>query len=186
MNILDYVILGVVAISLVIGLVKGLIKQLLTVVGIIAVATLTATVSPFVENWLSGVIAAEGTRAAVAMFASVVLIAVVYGVIAWLIGRAFKKVKIIKAVDKILGGVVSIVVVYLVFAVIFGVFTMTGEEFLPKLKSLLGDQIENSWIAQKIYGVDVNFFGKWVVEGIAEKLIKSFQPAGEAALALLR
>ena len=186
MNILDYVILGVLAIGMIIGLVKGLIKQLLTVGGIVVVALLTATVSPFVQNWLSGVIAAEGTRAAVAMFASVVLIAVVYGVIAWLISKALKKVKIIKALDKILGGVVSIVVVYLVFAVIFGVFTMTGEEFLPKLKSLLGDQIENSWFAQKIYGVDVNFFGKWVVEGIAEKLIQSFQPAEEAARALLR
>ena len=186
MNVIDYVIFGILAISMIIGFFKGLLKQLLTFGGIIVVALLTATVSPFVQNWLSGVIEAEGTRAAVAMFATVVLLAVVYGVLAWLIGKLLKKIKIIKALDKILGGVMAIAVVYFTFAVIFGLFTMTGEGFLPTLKGWIGDAINNSWFGQKIYSVDANFFGKWVIEGIAEKLISNFQPAEEAALAFLR
>ncbi|MCH5159889.1 MAG: CvpA family protein [Clostridiales bacterium] len=179
MNILDYVILGILAISMIVGFIKGFIKQLLTVGGIIVVALLTATVSPFVQNWLTGVIESDGTRAAVAMFGTVILLIAVYSVLAWLIGKLLKKIHIIKILDKILGGVMGIAVVYLVFAVIIGLFTMTGEGFLPTLKSLLGESIETSWFSTNIYSN--NFFGKWVIEGIAEKLIQNFKPAEEAA-----
>ena len=175
MNYIDYVIFAILAISLVVGFFKGLIKQLLTVGGIIVVALLTATVSPFVQNWLSGLIEAEGTRTAVAMFATVILLSVVYGVLAWLLGKLLKKINLIKFLDKLLGGVMGIAVVYLAFAVIFGLFTMTGEGFLPSLKSFLGEPIQNSWFNAHIY--NNNFFGKWVIQGIAEKLIQNFQPA---------
>ena len=181
MSIVDYVIFAILAISMIVGFIKGFIKQLLTVGGVIVVALLTAVVSPFVQNFLSSYIEAEGTRAAVAMFATVILLAAVYGLLAWLVGKLLKKVKLIKALDKILGGVMGIAVVYLVFAVIFGLFTMTGEGFLPTLKSFLGEPIQNSWFNAHIYSN--NFFGKWVIEGIAEKLIQNFKPAEEAALA---
>ena len=183
MNYIDYIIFAILAISLVVGFFKGLIKQLLMVGGIIVVALLTATVSPFVQNWLAGIIAAEGTRAAVAMFATVILLSVVYGLLAWLVGKLLKKITLIKALDKILGGVMGIAVVYLVFAVIFGLFTMTGEGFLPALKGWIGEPIQNSWFNAHIY--NNNFFGKWVIEGIAQKLIDNLAPAEEAARALL-
>ena len=178
MNVLDYVILGILAISMIIGFVKGLIKQLLTFGGIIVVALLTATVSPIVQSWLVGVIESDGTRAAVAMFATVILLAVVYGVVAWLLGKLLKKIRLIKVLDKVLGGVMGIAVVYFTFAVIFALFTQTGEGFLPTLKSWLGESIETSWFNANIY--NNNFFGNWVINGIAEKLIESFQPAESA------
>ena len=182
MNLIDYVIFAILVISMIVGFVKGFIKQLLTVGGIIVVALLTATVSPFVQNWLAAYIEAEGTRAAVAMFATVILLSAVYGLLAWLLGKFLKKIKLIKHLDRILGGVMGIAVVYLVFAVIFGLFTMTGEGFLPTLKGFLGEPIENSWFNAHVYSN--NFFGKWVIEGIAEKLIQNFKPAEEAARAL--
>ena len=175
MNVLDYVILAILAISMIVGFTKGLLKQLLTVAGIIVVALLTATVAPIVQSWLVNVIPSEGTRAAVAMFAAVILLAVAYGVLAWLLGKILKKVKLIKALDKILGGVMGIAVVYLVFAVIFALFLDTGDGFLPTLKGWLKGSIENSWFNAHIY--NKNFFGDWVINGIAQKLIESFKPA---------
>ena len=183
MNIIDYIILGILAISMIVGFVKGLIKQLLTFGGIIVVALLTATVSPWVQSWFASSIESEGTRAAVAMFATVILLAVVYGVVAWLIGKLLKRIHLIKVLDKILGGVMGIAVVYFTFAVIFAVFTQTGEGFLPTLKSWLGESIENSWFNAHVY--NNNFFGNWVINGIAEKLIQNFKPSEEAARAFV-
>ena len=176
MNTLDYVILGALAISLVIGFLKGLIKQLLAVGGVIVITTLTATVTPYVDNWIAPYLEAEGTRAAVAMFGAVILIAVAYSLIGLIIGKILKKVSIIKVLDKVLGGVVGIVLVYLIFAVVFALLTQTGE-FLPKIKSLLGDQLETSWFAQNVYGDGKNFFGDWIINGIFEKLMEALKPA---------
>ena len=177
MNFLDYVILAILAVSMVVGFLKGLLKQLLTVGGIIVVALLTAVVSPWVQSWFVDVIESEGTRSAVAMFATVILLAVAYGFVAWLISKLLKKIHLIKVLDKVLGGAMGIVVVYLVFAVVFALFTQTSEDFLPTLKGWLGESIETSWFGQNIYNGDANFFGNWVINGIAEKLIQSFQPA---------
>ena len=176
MNYIDYIIFAILAISMIMGFIKGLIKQLLTVGGIIVVALLTATFTPFVQGWLDGIMSQE-TGAAVAMFATVILLSVVYSLLAWLLRKLLNRIHIIKILDKVFGGVMGIVVVYLVFAVIFGVFTMTGDGFLPLLKSGLQEGFQNSWFGQNIYTLKGNFFGKWVIEGIAEKLIQNLQPA---------
>ena len=183
MNVLDYVIFAFLAISMIIGFVKGFIKQLLTVGGFIVVPLLTATLTPYVQNWFSGIEALSNISAPMAMFATLIALAIVYAILAWLIGKLLKKIKLIKALDKILGGLMGIVVVYLLFAVVFGVFTLTSEEFLPTLRSLLGDSIETSWFNANVYSN--NFFGNWVINGIYEKLIENFPQAEEAARALV-
>ena len=186
MNTLDYVILVALAASLVIGFVKGLIKQLLAVGGIIVITTLTATVTPYVDSWIAPYIESEGTRAAVAMFGAVILIAAVYGLVGWLIGRILKKIKIFNLLNRVLGGVVGVVVVYLIFAVVFALLTQTGEIFLPKIKALLGESIETSWFAQNVYGNGRNFFGNWVINGIAQRLLDSLVPPAEAYVSGIR
>ena len=175
MNVLDFIILAILALSMVIGFFKGLIKQLLTVVGIVVVAMLTAIVAPYVQNWFASTEMAEGTRSAVAMFATVILLAVVYSILAMLVSRLLKRFHLIKMLDRLLGGAMGIVVVYLVFAVIFALILNTSAEFLPKLKSWLGESFGNGFFGTKIY--KNNFFGDWVINDIAEKLIKSFKPA---------
>lgn len=177
MTVLDFVILAILAISMIIGFFKGLLKQVLTLVGIIVVALLTATFSPMVQSWFVKLIENDNVRVAVAMFATLIILSVVYGVIAWLIGKLLKKVTIIKILDKILGGLMGILVVYFVFAVIFAVFLDTNPNFLKNLKNLLGDSFENGWFGQHIYGGGKNFFGNWVIQRIAQKLIDAFQPA---------
>ena len=175
MNVLDYIIIALFVASTVYGLFKGLIKQALTIVGVIVVAMLTATVAPYVQSWLAGVIADENTRTVVAMIASVVLLVAAYSLLALIVQRLLKKVKVINVVDRLLGGLIGFAVVYFVFAVIFALLNDTAETFMPLLKGWLGDSFKNSWFATHIYSN--NFFGHWIINGIAEKLINNLQPA---------
>ena len=175
MNILDYVIIAIFVIGTVIGVFKGFIKQLLTIVGVIVVATLTATIEPFVQSWFTKVIASENARSIVALIVTVILLIVAYGLFALLIQRVLKNITIIKVVDRILGGLIGFAVVYFVLAVVVAVFLNTSETFMPTIKGWLSGHFQNSWIVTKIYGK--NFFGDWIINDIARKLIDKLRPA---------
>ena len=175
MNVLDYIILALFIASTVYGLFKGLIKQALTIVGVIVVATLTATVAPYVQSWMTNLIADENTRAVVAMIAAAALLIVGYTLLALLVRRLLHKVKVNKVVDKLLGGLIGFAVVYFVFAVLFALFNDTAETFMPLLKGWLGDSFRNSWFSNHVYAN--NFFGHWIINDIAQKLINNLQPA---------
>ena len=175
MNILDYVIIAIFAFSVILGLFKGFIKQILTVIGVIVVATLTATIAPYVQNWLADAIPDDNTRTIVAMMASVFLLIIAYTIFALIIQRILQKVNIIKVVDKLLGGLIGAVAVYLVFAVIVALFNSTGEQFMPIVKGWLGESFKTSWVTTHIYAN--NFFGDWVIKDIAEKLLNYLAPA---------
>ena len=179
MAVIDFIVLGALVLGVFIGYKKGLIKQLLTVVGIVVVAMFTAIVAPYVQNWLANTEMAEGTRSAVAMVIAGVLLIVVYSILASLLGRILKRLNIIKALDKILGAVVSVLVVYLVFSVLFALVNDTSEEFLPFIKGLLGEGFQTGFFGTRVFSSENNFFGHWVINDIAEKLIKSFKPAEE-------
>ena len=174
MNILDYIVLILAAGCVVFGVFKGIIKQVLTIIGIIFVATLTATVAPYVQSWFANTSLDENSRTVVAMIATVVLLAAVYAVAAVLLQKLFKKHDIVKIVDSLLGAVLGFAVVYLTFAVIFALFNNTPDDFMPLLKSWAGSTFRDSWMAQHIYRK--NPFGNWVVVDIAQKLLDKLNP----------
>ena len=175
MNILDYVIIAIFAFSVLLGLFKGFIKQILTVIGVIVVATLTATVAPYVQNWLVDAIPDDNTRTIVAMIAAVLILIIAYSIFALLMQRIFQKIKIVKVVDKLLGALIGAVAVYLVFAVIIALFNSTSDTFMPIVKGWLGKSFNTSWVATHIYAN--NFFGDWVIKDIAAKLLRYLQSA---------
>ena len=173
MNVLDYIYIALVVLAFLVGFWKGFIKQVLAVVGVIVVAMLTATVEPYVQNWFVNTSLSEGARNVVAMIATVVLLSVGYAFLALLIRKLLKSVKIISIIDRILGAVFGVAVVYFVFALVFGLFTNTSDNFLSHVKNAVGDYVKNSWVVTHIY--KNNFFGDWVIDGIAKKLINNLQ-----------
>lgn len=173
MNVLDYIVLVLFVISTVNGLFKGFIKQTLTIVGVFVVTMLTATVTPLVQSWFVNVIEDENTRTLVAMVASVILLIVAYTILALIVRRILRKVKIIKLLDKLLGGLIGFGVMYFVLAVVYALMLNTGDSFMPTIKGWVGDTFETSWIGNHIYAN--NFFGDWVINGIAEKILDSLQ-----------
>ena len=86
-----------------------------------------------------------------------------------------KRLHVLKFLDRMLGGLLGFAVVYLIFAVIFALFNETGEQFMPRLKALVGDSFVSSWVGQHIYAN--NFFGRWIIVDIAKKLLESLTPA---------
>ena len=173
MNILDYIILGLLAVSLVIGLIKGFIKQLLTILGVFVVATVTATVAPYVQSWFTSFIPNDNARTIVAMIVSALIVIIVYSIVALLLRAILTKIKILKVIDVILGGLTGIAVVYMIFAVVFALLLSTGENFLVATKGALGETFQNSWFGTHIYSN--NFFGDWIIKGIAEKILGGLQ-----------
>lgn len=172
MNVLDYIILAAFAIGLILGLIKGFVKQILAIAGVILISTLTAVLCPYVQNWLTDLIANEGTRNVVALIVTVVGLLVIYLVIGLLVGKLLSKFKTISLINRIIGGVVALVTVYLSVAVIMALFNNTGDGFFTLLKNTgVGKAFKESWFANNLY--KNNFFGKWLIQGIAQKLMNS-------------
>ena len=174
MNIVDYIVLISVVGAIAIGVFKGVIQQVLSVLGIFFVATLTATVAPYVQNWFANTEMPEGARTVVAMIATVLLLAGVYAVIAVIVQKALKKYEVVRVVDAVVGGVLGLVSAYMSLAVIFSLFNSTPDGFLPLLKSWAGPTFKESWMAQHIFAK--NPFGDWLVVDIAQKILDKFTP----------
>lgn len=168
MQIIDYVILGIAAIGLIVGLIRGFIGQLLALLGIVAVAVGTSYLFRFPMQWLSGVIPDEKVLSIVCIVLTAIVLAIVYGVIAHFVKKPFKHFKLLKAVDKILGGVLSVAVVYALVAIFVEALQRTDIEFMAKISELLAPQTENSVIINSVYSN--NFFGKWIFDVISEAI----------------
>lgn len=174
MNVLDYIILAAVAVGIVFGIIKGFLKLLFSVLGVFVVSIGTAAASPYVQTWFEKSIENEYTRAVVAMLISFIVILVVYILLSLLVTKLLTKNKTVNVVNRLLGGLIGIVMVYMIFAVIIALIINTSPEFLKSIKDSIGGEFVNSWIRQHIYGN--NFFGKWIIEDIAMKLLNNITP----------
>ena len=180
MNIIDIILIIVFVGSLVIGILKGLIKQIFVIVGFLVVIFGTAVVAPYVQNWFVNLIPDENTRAIIGTVATVILLSVGTALLSWLIRKLVHRSKAIGAIDRILGGVVSLAVAFLAVSVFVELILNTGDLFLPATKSLLKEPLEQSAVVQAVYGN--NFFGRLIINEIANSILDSLRPAEEAML----
>lgn len=168
MAILDYIIIGVLAIGLIIGIVKGFIKQLLTLLGILVVAIGTAYLCKFPQMWFSGLIENETILTVVSFLVTIVALSLVYSLLAFFIRKAFKSVKIISVLDRILGMLSGILVGYAIMALIIALFQNTGEDFMAFARPFFDEQIEQSVLVQYVF--TPNLLGDWLTEVIRSSL----------------
>ena len=173
MQIIDYVFIACFLIGLIVGVIKGLISQILALLGVVGVAVGTAYLFKFPQQWLSNVIPNENIASIVAIILTFVVLAVVYCVIAYFVKKPFKNIKLMKAIDKILGLVLGVFAAYAIVGVFVALLTQTNAEFLAKTKELLGAQMENSVIVKYVYSN--NFFGNWILD-IITKGVSSILP----------
>ncbi len=168
MQIIDYVIIAIAVIGLIVGLIRGFISQLLALLGIVAVAVGTSYLFKYPQQWFSGLIANEKVCTIVAIVLTVIVLAIIYGIIAHFVKKPFKHFKLLKAVDKLLGAVLSVAVVYALVAIFVEALTRTDIEFLAKINEALKPQTENSLIINSVYSN--NFFGKWIFDTISNAI----------------
>lgn len=166
MQIIDFVILAVLLIGLVIGVVRGFIGQLLALLGIVVVAVGTSYLFRFPQQWLAAVIPNEQIVSIVAIVLTAIVILIVYSIVAKIISKIFKAFTIMKVIDKVLGAVLSIAVVYALMAIFVEALTRTDIEFMAKINEVVAPQTENSLIINTVYSN--NFFGKWILDIISD------------------
>lgn len=161
---LDYIIIAVIAIGLIVGLIKGFIKQFLTLLGIVVVAVGTAYLSRFPQTWLSGLIANETVLLVVSFLATIIVLSLVYSLLAFFIRKAFKSVKIINFLDRILGMLAGMVMGYAIMAIVIALFQNTGEDFLAFARPFFDEQLSQSVLVNYVF--TPNVFGDWIMEVI--------------------
>ena len=174
MTVLDYIFIGCAAVAVAVGAWKGLLKQLFALVGIFVVAVGTTYLAPYPAQWLSSVIEGDGLRSIVAMIITFVVLALAYGIVTAIISKIVNKGKVLGALNRVLGAVLAVGVVYLVFAVLCSLLLDTADDFLPRIKGLMQQSFRESWVMQNVYAN--NFFGNWLLGVLAEK-IPSIVPA---------
>lgn len=174
MVILDYIILGSLALGLFLGLWKGFLKQIFAIVGIFLIGLLTSVLSPYPDKWLHGVIKSDSTRHMVAVIATFVVLAVIYGIVTKLLSKVVNKIPILGWLNRLLGAIFSVAVVYMVYAVIVAIVLRANAGFMVKLQG----HFVKSWMVNHIYGgaehVGRNFFGNWLVDLFVKKITSLF------------
>ena len=165
MQIIDYVIIAIAVIGLIIGLIRGIINQLLALLGIVAVAVGTSYLFRFPMKWLSPVVHNETVLTIVSIALTAVILLVIYCIIAKLVKKPFKSIKILKGIDKVIGGIVGVAVAYAAIALFVAALTnLTDVEVFVKLNGWLSPQLEKSLIINTVYSN--NFFGNWILDVI--------------------
>lgn len=173
-NTLDCIILIAFVVSLVIGVLKGLLKQIFAIVGFFVVIFGSASLAPYVQGWFGGVMENDNSRMLLSMILSAVILSVATALLSLVIRKILTRNKAIGALDRILGGVVSLVVAYLAVSVVIELILHTNENFLPLTKGAVGGAFAESWIVNNLY--KSNFFGHFIVDGIAQKLLERLKP----------
>ena len=174
MNVLDYIILATVAAGLIFGIIKGFLKLLFSAIGVLVVTVGSGALSPVVQGWFEKAIENVNTRALVSMIISAVGILLVYVIVAHIIIKLITKNKAINVVNRLFGGLIGVVIVYLIWSVVVALFMSTSQEFMPKIKVTIGAEFYDSWIVAHIY--KNNFFGNWVIRDLALKLLPTVPP----------
>ncbi|MCM1395852.1 MAG: CvpA family protein [Corallococcus sp.] len=183
MNILDYIIIAAFVLSLVLGALKGLLKQIFAIAGFFIVVFGSAALAPYVQNWFSGLLDNESTRMLIAMILSAVLLGVATAVVSLLVRKIATRNKTVGVLNRILGGAVSLVIAYFAVSVVIELVLHTGEGFLPATKAAVGSAFEESWIVNHLY--KTNFFGRLIVDGIAQQLLEKLRPVALAFAAAM-
>lgn len=161
MQIIDYVIIGMVAIGAIVGLCRKLCKMLFDLIGIILVGIGTAYLSRFPYRWF-GFIESTTWRACAALAATLIVFSVVCGVVAYFLKKPFLKKQFPSILSRLLGMVLGAVCIYAVVSVLISVLLNANVSFVAQLREMLGTQLADSWIVNHVYAN--NFFGDWLVE----------------------
>ena len=168
MTLLDYIVAGLSVFLLIRGLFKGFLGQLFGVIGVVFVAVATANLYVFPVKWMETLIADSSTRQFVALIATGVVLFFVYKLITLLLTKLITKNKGLGVLNRIIGMLLGIFIVYGVMAIVVSLLFNTADSFMPLIKKLLSGAFEGSWIVNNVY--KNNFFGDWVVQMIVTNL----------------
>lgn len=172
----DYIILGITAVLFVIGLIKGFVKQILAIGLVFVVPVFGSVLTPYLQQWefISNLITDVNTKGIVCMVFSYVIITIAYILLSNLISKIVNKTKVVGKVNRLLGGFIGILVVYLVMSVVCVIVMGVDDYVMFKgLNESLAETFNNSWIYTNIFAGDKNFFGNWVMKSVIDTILEA-------------
>lgn len=162
MAIIDYIFIGAVVIALVVGLVKGFLSTLIELGGLIAAIFVAGKFSTLVSGWMASLIVDDSVRNIVAYLVCFIVTIIVVSIIGKLLKRVVKSVKIFSVLDRLLGLVVSVGIVYVIFSIIVPlVATQSDVVFLSDILTLINGLIPDTSYVAQIYAS--NPVGEWLM-----------------------
>lgn len=179
MNVLDWIFIAALAAGLVLGFIKGFLKPLFSVIGILVVTFGTSWLSPVVQGWMMGVEMSDTIRSVISIVIAAVILFVICGVVSFVLRKIITRGTTLNIVNRLIGGVLGVAIVYLVFAVVIA-FVSGPMGDVAGLREKFGDDVGNSWIASHIYAN--NFFGRLVVDKMAERMKEVIEKATEVGI----
>ncbi len=171
----DLAFLAITLIALIVGLCKGFFSQLFGFIGFFAAILVAFFVCKPVTELVKPAFAPlyEKVGETLGYYASLIIVFVVLmlivNIVLFLIKKLFSgligKVAVIKAVDKLLGLVFSLGVVYILFSSIIALLTLLPTDFLPEIQTTVNSQIFGGSVLKPIYAN--NPFGDWLLSLIS-------------------
>lgn len=182
MQILDIVVLVLFGIGLIYGLVKGFWDQLFNFLGVIIISAGSAFLSKYPNEWMKSLITNDSVRGIIALALTAIVIGLIYTLIARQLKKLLTSAQVLKTVDRVLGLILGVAIVYCVMAVLVA-WISSADTGIPQLiKEALGENWTESWVVNSLY--KENFFGNWLMD-IILKNIAGIVPAPEQSLLIL-
>lgn len=181
MTALDWIFIAALALGIVLGLIKGFLKPLFSVLGLVVVTMGTSFLSPVVQGWMMNANMSDSVRSLVAVIISAFILLIACGVIFFILRKIITRKRSINVVNRLIGAVLGVVIVYLVFAIVIAWISGPMGE-IAGLNEKFGEEVSSSWIATHLYVK--NPFGKLVVDKMAEKMLEIIQNSNQEALAV--
>lgn len=181
MTALDWIFIAALALGIVLGLIKGFLKPLFSVLGLVVVTMGTSFLSPVVQGWMMNANMSDSVRSLVAVIISAFILLIACGVIFFILRKIITRKRSINVVNRLIGAVLGVVIVYLVFAIVIAWISGPMGE-IAGLNEKFGEEVSSSWIATHLYVK--NPFGKLVVDKMAEKMMEIIQNSNQEALAV--
>lgn len=172
MQTLDYIIIGCAVVSLLLGIIKGFLKPIFNLAGFFVVLYAGGAFSSVLFPLLTQVIPDEGTCSIASAVASMLLVWLIYFLISHLILKVINKIKILGVANRLIGGVLGVVMVYVVVAVITA-FMQNENTLFASIREQHGEVFNQSWIVQNIY--KSNPLGEGLVNSAFKKLIEMLE-----------
>ena len=188
MNVFDWIFIVALGLGLVLGLIKGFLKPLLSAIGFVVIAFGASLFAPVVQGWLMGIEMNEDLRPLLALVIAIVGLVIVWVLVSLILRKIITRRKGVGILNRIIGAVLGVLIVYLVFAVLVAFIVGPLGGLMPFITNKLGPEVEASWVRAHIYTDNGNFFGNWIIGRMAEKIleiIQGSQGAEPEALAIL-
>lgn len=192
MDIIGYVFAGVAVIALIAGLAKGLASTLLgllSAVGSIAVAiifTPSACEMEFVKNAIEDTpIVINGQemfylRTVIVFFVLFVVTLIVILAIKGIFKSILKRAKALKFIDRLLGGVFSVTIVWSIFGILFALSNV-GTDWLVAIEEQIASNGIEIALVEPVGNALTTFNGSQILQAV----YTAFNPVGELVAELL-